>query len=219
MVEALVRSPWAGAWVVFLVTILELTMAAPLINGSARRFGRFPVMLGMIASAVAIGVVTTILLVGFRAAPAGVQAWASGALLMLLGFYLAYRFGIARDSTCRAYKRDNLVPKPVGRFRTSPEGVGEWAIGVEGIKIAVAWLGVAIRYGAAIPSLALLAGIVVVVLPGLLVGRHLYQRINPSFLYSATMFCVVLYGFTLLVAQASGQPADNVRTAPSVDRR
>lgn len=215
MVEALVRSPWAGAWVVFLVTILELTMAAPLIDGSARRFGRFPVMLGMLASAVAIGVATIVLLVGFRATGVGVRAWAPGVLLMLLGFYLAYRFGIARDSTYGAYKRDNLVPKPVGRFRASPEGVGEWAIGVEGIKIAVAWLGVAIRYGAAIPSMALLAGVVVAVLPGLLVSRHLYHRINPSFLYSATMLFVVLYGFILLVAQASGHPAASAQPVRS----
>lgn len=190
-------------------------MAAPLIAGSGRRFGRSRVVFGMIASAVVIGLVSLGLWVGFRAAGVIVQEWAPPALLTLLGLYLAYRFGIARNSTYGAYLRKDLVPEPVGRFRASPEGIGEWAIGVEGIKIAVAWLGVAIRYGTVVPSIALLAGIAIVVLPGLLFGRHLYHRINPSFLYSVTMLVVVLYGFMLLVAQASDQSAINTQTVRS----
>jgi hypothetical protein len=195
MVEAMVRSAWAGAGAVFLVTFLELT-----------HFGRLRVAVGMIASAFAIGVVAICVWAGFSATGGVVQAWAAPALLVLLGFYLAYRFGVARNSTYGAYLRKDLVPEPVGRFRDGPERIGAWAIGVEGIKIGIAWLAVAIRFGTVVPSMALLAGIVVSILPGLLVGRHVYHRINPSFLYSVTMLAVVLYGFALLVAQGSGRP-------------
>ena len=199
MITAILNHPTMGAVAVFLVTVLEAMMAAPILLASGRGPARIELWLTAIAVAlVAAAVAGSVYLVATLLGSEGGH-WTGAALLCGLGLYLGYRFGIARNSTYRAYLFDQVVPHPRGRFRHRVAGVAIWVVGVEAIKIGVAWLGASLLVGPLPPTIALLLGLVAVVLPGIVRGRSAYTIISPSALYSVTMLYVVLYGYIRLI--------------------
>ena len=189
-----------GAIAVFLVTVLEAMMAAPILLASGRGRARAETWLTVIAVALAAAAVAGGLYLAATLIGSVGGHWMGAVLLCGLGLYLGYRFGISRNSTYRAYLFDQVIPHPRGRFRHRAAGVATWVVGVEAIKIGVAWLGAALLVRPLLPTTALLLGLVAVAVPGIVRGRSAYTVLSPSTLYSVTMFYVVLYGYIRLIA-------------------
>lgn len=199
MIATISHHPITGAAAVFLVTVLEAMMAAPILLAAARGRGRSETWLTTIAVALMAAAIAGGLYLAANLFGLEVGRWTGAVLLCGLGFYLGYRFGIARNSSYSAYLFDQVVPHPRGRFRHRAAGVATWAAGVEAIKIGVAWLGAALLIGPLPPTIAVLLGLVAVVVPGIVRGRSAYTVLSPSALYSITTIYVVLYGYMRLI--------------------
>lgn len=199
MIATILNHPMMGAVAVFLVTVLEAMMAAPILLASGRGRARSELWLAAIAVALAAAAVASGLYIVATLLGSEDGHWIGAVLLCGLGLYLGYRFGIARNSTYRAYLFDQVVPHPRGRSRHRATGVASWVVGVEAIKIGMAWLGAALLVGPLSPTVALFLGLVAVILPVIVRGRAAYTILSPSALYSVTMIYVVLYGYTRLI--------------------
>ena len=186
-------SPWAGGIAVFVVAAMEFSFAAALMRAAAHRLGGRKIARGAAISALMVTVATGLL---YALLAAVLDEWrrpAGGAILLLLGLYLAMRFGTSRlAADGGGWDYDGIMPTPRKDRQRGGFALGRSAVGIESIKAAVAWIGVALADDPVVASVAL--GLAVVTAAIAAMRSHALTVLPPSLLYGIALMVVIAHG-------------------------
>ncbi|MGY2049151.1 hypothetical protein [Methylobacterium sp. JK268] len=197
---------WFGAVVTFQVTFTELFIAATVIAAAAYRFGWRSVALGSVLGAAGVAALAAVLQVAAYRIALHWLDWISALLLLGFGLYLSYEF----VTGLRERPGVDGVPHGFGwdlPVNAGGVGVAAWALAAEGLEILVVWLGVSLREGPATATAGVAAGLIVIVLLGLLLrNAGIFRRVPPYVLDGIAAVMVTGYGVYFLWLAYSGAP-------------
>lgn len=194
MLSMWMGSRWAGGCAVFIVAAMELSFAAALTKAAAYRLGSRNIAWGAATALLVVTIATAAIYLLLDSIMGGWRRPIGGAILILLGLYLAMRFGtsrVAADGGGWVY--DGIMPTPSRKHRRSGVALGRTAVGRESIKAAIAWIGVAFADDPAVASMALILAILSVAIAA--TRSRALTLLPPSLLYGVALVTVLAHGF------------------------
>lgn len=193
MIASWIGSSWAGGIAVFVVAAMEFSFAAALMRAAAHRLGGREIARGAATAALMVTVATAWIYALLGAVLGASRRPAGGAILFLLGLYLAMRFGVSRVAADGSgWNYDGIMPAPRRGRKRGGLALGRSAVGIESIKAAVAWIGVALADDPVVASVAL--GLAVVTAAIAAMRSHALTVLPPSLLYGIALMVVIAHG-------------------------